>query len=80
MMLEMIKALVLRLKKGIILDEEKVRHLDELSDAEKEILILLSPDTIKLDGLVIIDKKEEVEDIFSLIPNYFKTNRSGEES
>lgn len=60
------------IEKGIILDEEKVRHLDELSDEEKEILILLSPDTIKLDGTVVIDKKEEVEDIFSLIPNYLR--------
>lgn len=60
------------IEKGIILDEEKVRYLDELFDEEKEMFIFLSFDIIKFEGRVVIDKKEEVEDIFLFILNYLR--------
>lgn len=57
---------------GVILDTEKVRHLEALEDTDKEILTILNETTIKLDGQVIISNKKIVDDIYMLVPNYLR--------
>ncbi len=59
-------------KQGILTKEEKIRHLDDLSDLDKKQLLILSHETIKVDGAVILKYGEPVEDIYALIPNYLR--------
>ncbi|MFA5691982.1 MAG: tRNA (adenosine(37)-N6)-threonylcarbamoyltransferase complex dimerization subunit type 1 TsaB [Acholeplasmataceae bacterium] len=62
--------------KGKLLDEEKVRHLNDLNGLEKEKLIILNEDTIKLDSNVIIKMSTLVEDVYNLVPNYLRKTKA----
>lgn len=62
--------------KGKLLGEEKVRSLNNLNDEEKEKLVILNEDTIKLNSDVIIKMSSPVEDIYSLIPNYLRKTKA----
>lgn len=57
---------------GVILDTEKVRHLEDLEDNDKRHLVVLNETTIKLDGRLIIANKKQVDDIYKLVPNYLR--------
>lgn len=61
---------------GKILDEEKVRHEEELSYDDLNRRIILNNDTIKIDGNIIINNKVLVEDIYKLIPNYLRQTQA----
>lgn len=57
---------------GQLLSEEKIRHLDDLTAMDREKLLLLTNDTILINSEVILKQKEEVLDIYQLIPNYLR--------
>lgn len=57
---------------GKIIDEEKVRHEDELTPDDKARLIRIENDTILIDAAVIIAHKTPVDDVYKLIPNYLR--------
>lgn len=58
--------------KGMMTRVEKMRHLDDLSAFEKEQLLVLNNESIRLDGKVILNQAVLVEDVMALIPNYMR--------
>lgn len=61
---------------GKLIDNEAVRNLNDLTYEEKEKLVILNEDTIKLDSNVIINNAILVDDIYNLIPNYLRKTKA----
>lgn len=59
-------------KKGVLTRNEMIRDLSELTDYEKDNLLILNKDSIKCDGNTIINYAVKVENVFDLIPNYLR--------
>lgn len=62
--------------KGKLIGQESVRNLNHLSINEKEKLIVLDEETIKLDHEVIINESILVKDVFNLVPNYLRKTKA----
>lgn len=60
------------LNHGKFLNEEKLRHISEVTSDELSHMVKICHDTIKLDGIVISKEAVIVEDIKALIPNYLR--------
>jgi|SRR5690606_6099442 len=59
-------------QKGERLNEEALRHINDLSEEERSMIVNLKEDTIKVDGSIILDASEIVVNIFELVPNYLR--------
>jgi len=59
-------------EKGILIDEEKVRNLDNLTEEEKLMMVYVNPDNFKLNIERVVKNKIHVENYMGLVPNYLR--------
>ncbi|VEU83090.1 tRNA (adenosine(37)-N6)-threonylcarbamoyltransferase complex dimerization subunit type 1 TsaB [Acholeplasma hippikon] len=59
-------------KKGELIGEESVRNLNDLSEEEKNKLLIIKEDTINIDSNRVIKNAILVKDVFAIVPNYLR--------
>lgn len=59
-------------KMGQLMKEESVRDLDQLSADDLNMRIIISPETIQINGSRIIQHMTEVLDVYNIVPNYLR--------
>lgn len=58
--------------KAELIGEEKLRNQSVLTEEEKNTLLVIQKDAIKINTTNIINNSVKVEDIFAVVPNYLR--------